>query len=271
MATESSGSLAAKNTRSPWRVIGSVWYALFLREAVSRTTADRFAWFWMIFEPIAFVAIMTEVRTFIRGAKLISGADFIPWMIVGLLGFFLFREGMMRGLGAVDANKSLLAYRQVHSVDPVLVRNFTDGVIRSFVLLFFIAGGALLGIDILPDRVPLAAFGWLSLWVLGLGMGLVLSVVGSLVPEVGRLMKMLSLPLLILSGVIFPLQVLPHHIQEIMLYNPIVHGLEHLRLGFFELYKTPDISLIYIWLCALGTCALGLALHVRFASALQAR
>ncbi len=102
---------------------------------------DRMGWFWMVFEPVAFVGIMIGVRSFIRGDRLVVNAEFIPWLIAGLLGFALVREGMMRGMGAVDANKSLFAYRQVQPVDPVLVRNFLEGALRSFVFLIFIGGG----------------------------------------------------------------------------------------------------------------------------------
>src|SRR5699024_11407025 len=41
---------------------------------------------------------------------------------------------------------------------------------------------------------------WFSLWVLGLGAGLVVSVAGALVPEVGKIIRMASMPLLIIRS-----------------------------------------------------------------------
>src|SRR5690554_5749288 len=96
----------ASATRTPWQVTRSVWYAMFMREATSRTMGDRMAWFWMLFEPVAFVAIMVTIRSFIRGERLVVNADFIPWMVMGLMGFFLVREGLLRGMGAIDANSA---------------------------------------------------------------------------------------------------------------------------------------------------------------------
>lgn len=259
-------------SRTPWQVTRSVWYAMFMREAVSRTMADRFGWFWMIFEPVAYTGIMIAVRSFIRSDRLIVGADFIPWMITGLMGFFLFREGMMRSIGAVDANQGLFAYRQVKPVDPVLVRVFLEGMLRSFVFVLFIAGGLMLGLDLFPDFAVLAMFSWLSLWVLGAGAGLVVSAVSSLVPEVGRLVRMVSLPLMIVSGAFIPLHVLPHWLLHYMLYNPLVHGLEYLRRGFFDGYKVlSGIDLTYMWLWALGLVAFGLMLHIHYADRLKAK
>lgn len=165
--------------RHPWTVTRSVWYAMFLREAIARTMTDRLGWFWMVAEPVFFTLIMVAIRSFIRGDALIVGAPFIPWMVVGLMGFFLVREGMMRGLGAVKANQALFAYRQVRPVDPVLVRNALEGLLRSLVFLLFIFGGMLLKVEALaPDDALVALAWWLSLWLLGLALGLIVSVLG---------------------------------------------------------------------------------------------
>ncbi len=213
-----------RSTRTPWQVTRSVWYAMFMREAISRTMSDRMGWFWMIFEPVALIGIMVGIRSFIRSDSLIVNAEFIPWLIVGLLGFALVREGMMRGMGAIDGNKALFAYRQVQPVDPVLVRNFLEGMLRSFIFLLFIGGGLMLGLDLYPDNIIRVMAAWLSLWCLGLGLGLITSVVSSLVPEVGRIIRMLSLPLMILSGVILPLNAMPHWLLKYLMLNLFLTG-----------------------------------------------
>lgn len=261
-----------RRTRTPWQVTRSVWYAMFMREAISRTMSDRMGWFWMIFEPVAMVAIMVAIRSFIRSDRLIINAPFIPWMITGLMGFFLVREGMIRGMGAIEGNSALFAYRQVQPVDPVLVRNFLEGMLRTFVFLLFIVGGLMLGLELYPDNAIRAMVAWLSLWSLGLGLGLVTSVASTLVPEVGRVIRMLSLPLLILSGVIFPLNQLPHWLLGYLMLNPIPHALETLRLGFFENYQTiHGTSMLYFWLVTLTLNALGLLMHLRFSDRLKAK
>nr|WP_298249089.1 ABC transporter permease [uncultured Halomonas sp.] len=260
------------SSRTPWQVTRSVWYAMFMREAISRTMSNRMGWFWMIAEPLAFTLIMVGIRGFIRGDRFIVNAEFIPWMIVGMMGFFLIREGMMKGLGAVDANSALFAYRQVQPVDPVLVRNVLEGLLRTFIFMLFVLGALLLGTDILPDNGIRAMGWWLSLWSLGLGLGLITSVAGTLVPEVATVIKMVNMPLLILSGVIFPLNQLPHFLLEYLMYNPIVHGLELLRAAFFEGYQVVHgTSASYFWRFTLITIAIGLVMHVRFKEKLKAK
>jgi capsular polysaccharide transport system permease protein len=262
-----------QQVRTPWQVTRSVWYALFMREAVSRTTADRFAWFWMVFEPAAFIVIMISVRALLLNrTKTIYGAEFIPWLIVGLFGFFLFRENMLRSIGAIDSNKSLFSYRQVKPIDPVIVRCFLEGVLKTFVFSLFVILGYIFAIDLRPDHALKALFYWTELWLLGTSFGLVLSAISYLVPEIGKVVKMISLPLMLVSGVIMPLNFLPHSLLQWVLLNPVVHGLELLRLSFFDMYKAvPGVSESYLHLFTITVLLLGLALHIRFSQKLKAQ
>lgn len=270
--TPASNNAFSAVERTPWQVTRSVWYAMFMREAVSRTMADRMGWFWMIAEPMAFTMIMVAIRGFIRGDRLIVNAEFIPWMITGLMGFFLVREGMMRGMGAVNANSALFAYRQVLPVDPVLVRGALEGLLQSLIFLIFIVGAMMLNVSIVPDYALAAIGWWLALWCMGLGLGLMTSVAATLVPELATVVRMLNMPLLILSGVLFPLNHLPHWLLEYLMYNPIVHGLELLRASFFSGYVVvPGTSATYFWMFVLSTIALGLSMHVRFKDTLKAK
>ena len=254
------------STRTSWQVTRSVWHAMFIREALARTMADRMAWFWMLFEPIAIIIVMVAIRTVIMGSvHSIEGAEFIPWIITGLFGFFLVRENMMRPIGAIDANKGLFAYRQVKPIDPVLIRCYLEGLLQSFIFVLFIIACSLLEINLIPADALGALFAWLSLWCLGLGAGLIFSALAGLVPEIGKILRIISLPLLIISGVIFPLNFVPHELLVYVMWNPIVHGLESLRGAFFPLYRpVPGTSLLYLWYWILGMTTLGLMLHVRF-------
>jgi capsular polysaccharide transport system permease protein len=103
-------------------------------------------------------------------------------------------------------------------------------------------------------------------------LGLLSSVGATLVPELGKIIGIISLPLLIISGVIFPINQLPHWLLEYLMLNPIPHGLEFLRLGFFENYKVINgASITYFWLITLSLNALGLLMHLRFVDRLKAK
>ncbi|WP_366645545.1 ABC transporter permease [Amphritea sp.] len=243
-----------------------------MREALARTTMDRMAWFWMLLEPIALIAMMVGIRAVISSGQHIGGVHFIPWLICGLFSFFLFRENMMRSIGAINANKGLFAYRQVKPIDPVFIRCYLEGMLKSFIFILFIIVGMLLEIDLVPADPLGALFIWLLLWMLGIGAGLTLSVLSELVPEIGRVVQLTSMPLILISSVMIPLNYLPHEIQQYLMLNPIVHGVESLRACFFESYRAiQGISIVYLSVWALGSVSLGLLLHLRFAMRLKAQ
>jgi capsular polysaccharide transport system permease protein len=262
-----------QQVRTPWQVTRSVWYALFMREALSRTTADRFGWFWMIIEPAAMIVLMVLIRSVAMGnTHHIAGAEFVPWFVIGLFGFYLHRENMMRLIGSVDANKALFAYRQVKPIDTVLVRSYVETILKTFVFILFILVSELIDISLVPDNLLLVFLVWLGIWLLGLGAGLILSTLSTLFPEVGKIVRIMSFPLLLISGVMFPIHYIPHAFQEILLLNPIVHGIELLRWSFISSYRLVNgISVTYFVFWMFFSLALGLALQRKFESKLKSQ
>ena len=257
--------------RSSLSIASSVWKALFLREAVSRITAARAAWAWMLFEPIVHVLFILLLFTVIR-MRVVPGADTVVWLLVGLVSFFTARNIYQRAMGAITANQALFGYRQVLPVDAVLVRSALETFLGLIVAILLLAGAGLFGYPVLPfDPLP-ALVAYAGVLLCGLGLGLILSVVVELVPELGNIVGILFTPLYFLSGVIFPLSLIPSQYREWVFYNPFAHGIELLRDGFFPLYHAaPEANFAYLFGFALTSVFFGLALHVRFADRLRAQ
>lgn len=264
--------MAETAARSPLTVTLHVWHALFMREALARVTADRIAWFWLMAEPVAHVLLLVWVRTLIGHTRIIPGADFVPWLVVGVTSFILFRNQMNRGMNAISANRALFAYRQVHPADTLLVRSFLEGILSTIVILSLVFVFTLLGQHMIPFR-PLHVMGvWVMIWLFGLGVGLVCSVVVTVLPEVQKFISMIMFPLYFLSGIIFPIQYFPQDIRHYLLYNPVLHLIENIRYGFFEGYRvTEGVDLLYPTWWILGALLLGLLLHVRYKVRLMAQ
>ena len=173
--------------RSPYLVTWHVWSALFLREFVSRMTADRFAPVWLFLHPILHIVILVAIRDFIGRSRIVPGAEFIPWLVVGITTFIMFRTLWMQGMNAISANKALFAYRQVHPTDTVIVRCAMEAKLQLFVMAIMVAGFAALGFNIIPHH-PLGELEVLfAMTLLGLGMGLCSSVVVTFFPEAATL------------------------------------------------------------------------------------
>lgn len=254
-----------QTTRSPARITLSVWKALFLRESLARLFSSRGAWFWLLMEPVLHVAFLMLIFGVIR-VHTVGGIDMASWIMLGLLGFFMFRRTGSQVMNAVNANQALFTYRQVKPVDTAIVRGAVEGFLTMWVVALLLIGHALFA-DATPPSDPLGvlyAFG--GLWLFGIGFGLVFSVAGELVPELGRVVSLTMTPLYFASGVMFPLDAVPMPYREWLLLNPIAHGVEAARLGFVAHYHAATgLSLPYLYAWALGTIFIGLALHRRFA------
>jgi capsular polysaccharide transport system permease protein len=251
--------------RSSAQITHAVYRALFLREALSRLTSGRAAWFWLLAEPVFHVSYMLFIFTVIR-VRTVGGIDTVLWLMAGMLGFFMFRRTGTQVSNAINSNKSLFTYRQVLPIDTALVRALLEGFLMTFIAGILLAGAALLGHSVLPAD-PLAVLeAFFGLWLFGLGFGLVASVASELVPELGRVIHFIMMPMYLLSGVIFPLSAVPLPYREWLMYNPVAHGLEAARLGFAPHYHAvPELSIPYMYFFALVSIFWGLALQRRFA------
>jgi len=256
--------------RSAASVTYAVWRALFLREAVFRLSGSRTAWLWLLLEPVFHIAFIMLFFELVR-MQSVPGADPAMFVMTGLLGFFTARNTAFRSMEAINANTALFAYRQVKPVDTVLVRAALEGFINLVVALIVLAGAGLLGIDLTVNDPLEVIVAFAGLWLCGLGLGLMLSVANQMLAEVANIVKLLFLPLYFISGVMFPVLVVPQPYRDWLFLNPFLHGIEALRGGFFShYYLVPETSLSYLYGFALVTIFFGLALHVRYARKLIA-
>lgn len=243
----------------------SVWKALLLREALARLFSGRASWFWLIAEPILHMAIFGFMYAGIR-QRTIGGIDTLIWLVLGLNGFFLFRRTASQMAGAIDSNRALFSYRQVKPTDTVLMRGALEGILMVMVITIVLAGLALLGHDIIPTD-PLRVLGALfGLWLLGVSLGLIISVLSELAPEFRQIINMAMMPLYFISGVLFPIASIPEPYRDWLLLNPVAHGLEEARSGFAPYYHAVQgASITYVYEFSLISIFIGLLLHRRFA------
>ena len=261
-------SNSMKTARTPFSITYSVWKALFLREAVSRLSTGRAAWLWLLLEPLFQIVIMLSIYAVIR-MRTVGGINTTLWLMVGLLAFFMFKRTGTQTQNAVNSNKGLFTYRQVKPVDTVLVRATLEGLITILVAAILFGGAVLFGINTLPVDPLSVLEAFFGLWLLGLGFGLMASVAGELIPEVEKIIGFMMTPLYFVSGLIFPITIIPQPYRDWVLLNPVVHGVEAARLGFAPYYHAVSgLSIAYLYGFSLASIFIGLALHVRFATRL---
>ncbi len=243
----------------------SVWRALFLREAITRISKGRAAWLWLLLEPIAHMTIMMFIFSVIR-VRVVSGMPAPVWVMAGLLGMFMFMRTGNQTKSAINANKSLFAYRQVKPLDTVLTRAYLECFLTVIITIIMVAGSFLLEFGVFPEDPLLLLLAFLGLWLTGLGYGLVTSVISELIPEFDKILRLFMGPIYMLSGVVFPIASVPSPYRDWLLYNPIAHGIEATRASISPYYHAfQELNLAYTFGCASVLIFIGLVLHKRFA------
>lgn len=249
----------------------AVWNALFLREAVARLSATRGAWVLIVLEPVLHTGFMLLIFTALRAHAMVN-ADTAVWLVLGLSSYFTVQNVFQRSMGAIDANKALFAYRQVRPVDTVIVRAAFEALLGLLILVSLLLILGFLGHPIAPNDPVEAIAAFFGLMLCGLGIGLILSVLSHMVPEIGNLMNFLFRPLYFLSGAIMPFSIIPIKYREWVFLNPFAHGIELLRKNYFSVYHAaPEANFEYLYTFAAVSIFLGLALQLRFSQRLRSQ
>jgi capsular polysaccharide transport system permease protein len=257
--------MATEALRSPFSVTLSVWRALLLRESLARLFGRRAAWFWLLFEPVFHVLYLMLLFATVR-VRHVGGIATPLWLMVGVLAWFMFQRTARQAASAVNANSALFAYRQVKPVDAVIARAILEGSLMLVVACVLLLGAAVLGLEAAPADPLRVLVAWLGMWICGLGLGLITSVVAELSTELGKVLGMVTRPLYLLSGVIFPIDRIPLPYRDWLLVNPLLHAVESTRSGFATYYHAvPGVSIAYLYACAISLLLIGLMLHVALA------
>jgi capsular polysaccharide transport system permease protein len=213
---------------------------------------------------LAFIFYGLRVRS-------VGGIDMVGWLMVGLMAFFLFSRTAVQAKNAVHMSRALYAYRQLLPVDTVLARGVLEMFLMTVIAVILFAGAILLEFVALPVDPLLLMAAWFGLWLAGMGYGLMASVGTELSREFGHILQLLMTPLYFVSGVFFPVSAVPQPYRDILLMNPLTHGLEAARLGFVPHYHAiQELDLSYLYIFSLSAIFIGLLLQRRFARQLRA-
>ncbi len=243
-----------------FKAASHVWQALFLREASSRLFGSRAAWAWLLLEPLVHILWLTFVFTSIR-VRHIDGMNTALWIAVGMLVFLTFRRTLTRVQKSIEANKSLFTYRQVHPGDVVLVRTALEAVLMCLIAILVMAVGYFLGWSHIPVDAFALVYAFVLALFLGMGLGLVFAVFSRLLPDIDSILGFVTMPLMIVSGVIFPISRVPEPYLSWLMLNPLAHAVDLSRVGMSDYYRAlPHLSVAYVSLSAIVLLFLGLLL-----------
>ncbi|MBS3648079.1 ABC transporter permease [Pseudaminobacter sp. 19-2017] len=236
--------------RSQLAVMGRVIIAVIIREVKTRIGRNRIGLLWIVMEPILFTLGVVLVRMFLsRNSPF--GESAALFMVSGLLVVRAFTSTAGQLSNAISANKALLTYPPVKPIDLILGRAALEMVITLFVwAVFFTLANVFIENKVLyhPERAFAAFF--LLMWF-AFCVGYFNAVVSNIFLMWSKVWTIIRLPLLLCSGVFYVPILMPPVMQDILVWNPVLHCVEMLRTGIYLTYE-PLLSVNYvIWLGAI--------------------
>lgn len=242
------------------RVQRRVLSALLLREMLTRYGRHNIGFLWLFVEPMIFTLGVTALWT---ATKSVHGSDLpiVAFALTGYSSVLLWRNMPGRCIGALEANLSLMYHRNIKALDIYFARimiEFSGATISFFTLsLFFIMIGWLEP----PEDFLKVVGGWLLIAWFGAVLAISLGALSHEYELVDKLWHPASYLIFPLSGSAFLVAALPPFAQEIVLYIPMVHGVELVRDGFFgsRARAIYDLSYVLPFSLALSVCALMMA------------
>lgn len=237
-----------------FRVIG----ALLMREVLTRYGRHNIGFMWMFAEPMMFTLGVAALWSFAKIGH--TSMPIIPFAVTGYSSVLLWRNMPGRCSGAVEPNLALMYHRNIKVIDIYASRILLEfsGATMSFSILslFFIS----IGWMSFPEDVLKVILGWFMLAWFGASLAMTIGALSELSDVIEKIWHPITYLLFPLSGAMFMVEWLPDAARNIILFLPMVHGVEILREGYFGSAIRAHYDISYMAVICLCMTLLGLTL-----------
>lgn len=227
-----------------------VVFALVLREARVRHGRARIGYSWAIIEPVLLISVLTILFSQF-GRRGGDSGEFALFFATGVLAFQLFRNTSTYVSLAFDNNRPLFNYPPVKHMDAALARLFLDGATHALVITLVLCFQILVLEARPPNDIPAMVGPLLLLLAMAFGAGVSLAVGRRFMPTISNVYMVIMGPAFFVSCVFFSLASVPTVYREILAWNPLVHGVEGFRAGYYPEYQDADVDLFYLFTWAM--------------------
>lgn len=235
------------------RVIG----AMVLRDFRTRILGNKLGLVWALIEPLLFVIGISIVVSMIDRHPRI-GDSFLLYFATGIIPFNAFRRICRSVTQAGKRYRNCLFIPIIQPIDPYIATMIVDLMIQNFVYFsFFIGYDIIIGGGIPHDWFMTFYPLWVNA-VIGLGVGLINLSISSYFTAWPAIFGILTMPLMIFSGVLHLIDEFPTEIQNFLWYNPMAHSVCASRMGFYQIYVSYFYSFNYFVMFAFIVLGVGI-------------
>ena len=234
--------------------------AVILRDIRSRFFNHGVGFLLVPLWPLAHMTVLLALYT-AMGRKVPYGEDLATFFATGLLPTLTFNYVSRFMAMSVLQNKSMTAFPVVTIVDIMTARAFLEIISAASTLLLAIIFLSAYGADPLPEDPYEAIFAYLSLIILAVGVGSLVSVIVMMFKFFMTAYTLVIICLYISSGTVFVTSSLPDRLQYILSFNPVLQIVEWVRSSYYIGYGTVYLDKMYPIEFGLTALAIGLGLE----------
>ncbi|WP_068089336.1 ABC transporter permease [Polycladidibacter stylochi] len=232
--------------------------SLVLRETRATFGGSSIGYLWAIITPTAGVALLVFIFS-LAGRHAPYGASLTLFFGTGMFTLQLYNELSGKLMNVLNANKALLTYPLIKDLDTIIARALL--IIITYILIVFIFYYSLYLVGLAdapahPEHVILAFF---ATAFFGTSVGIVNAVILSVWETWSQIEKVITKPLMFVSGVFYVPSHLPPQAVNILKWNPILQLVEWTRTGFYDNYNSLIMNIYYPIFVSMLLMLLGLA------------
>jgi capsular polysaccharide transport system permease protein len=231
--------------------------ALLMREMTTTFGRSSLGYLWAVIEPIGVIIVFTFAFSLVFKQPPL-GDSFPLFYATGYLPFGIYNACQSKISTAISQNKALLFYPAVTYTDVIMSR-FLLIALTEMTAAVFVFGGLM----VYTGMTMVSNFGYVFAGIglalfFGTAVGLCNATLFEIFPSWRNIWRIITRPMFFVSAIFYLFDSLPSNLQAVLWWNPLIHVVGTLRVGFYPEYEAPYISWLYVVLLSLALMTIGL-------------
>lgn len=236
-------------------------FSIMLRDMRTRFGHTRLGYVWAVVEPIVHLLTLGSVFAWLNHARPPLGNNLYLYYVTGLVPYLMFSHVSVNMISVLDSNAAILQLSGIKQTDVIMAKALLGLGTEIFVGILVFTGFALLGLQGFPVDLLTCMSATISLWFFALGMGAVNLVVARLFHPWEAIYTATIQLMYFASGIYYAPIMMPVWLRNILVWNPVLQGIEWFRSGFFANYHPHWLDQRYLLTCAGVALLLGFSLE----------
>ncbi len=241
------------------------------REIRNRLINSSSGWLWLGVTPLLLLAVYGFVFGVIFNARVPEGLDvpFVAWLAVALWPWLAFSEGLLRGSQSILQHSGLISKVALPRELLVLSSQSAVFVLHMIGYSVVLVAVQVLGTDLAWHALPFALLVLATLYVFGLGLGLMLAALQVFVRDLEQVLPTLVLFWFFMTPILYAPEILPGNMDWLLQFNPITWWMEEIRAALFTGKWLPDLIFVWLVIGSVATFAAGIGLFRRLSPSFE--